>query len=670
MKKKDKDNYMKRFLIAAIALSAVAVSWSHRWKINPQETAIVWVTTDSLPHNDHLEMSGEKISTVLRYGVDASRKFNLERSMVWPMLRTVPDNTHASLTRQLALDFVSPVLANRRQLTGEKVDSISLDGIFTVYSSFPGGLRLRREIFPSTETPRLCEQYTFTNVGDASVQLVLPSQRFVYSTAAEEGTEGAYTITAASENGKDILVSLAPGESVEYNFATEALKAGQTPATVSVDVEKEKRSRLCDSLRGNLVLETPDPIVDTEFAMAKIRACESIFRTQSDLLHSPGGESYYAAIWANDQAEYANPFFPLMGYDKADESVWNSFRLFARYMNDEYKPIPSSVISEGRDHFSAAGDRGDAAMIAYGASRAALASGSKERAEEVWPLIEWCLEFCARKINADGVVESDSDELENRFPSGNANLCTSVLYYDALVSASSLAKDLGKTALAKDYMKRAVAMRGNINKYFGANVQGFDTYRYYDGNDVLRSWICIPLVAGIYDKAQGTIDALLSPYLRFNDGLLSQSGTSTYWDRSTLYALRGIFAAGDHERGYEFLNDYSGLRLLGEHVPYPIEAWPEGSQRHLSAESALYCRVITEGVFGIRPTGLKSFEMKPEMPDAWNFMNLKNAYICGDKPVDINITRKGKRLKVEIVRDGKTIMSRSVNNGQAFKVNI
>ncbi len=62
--------------------------------------------------------------------------------------------------------------------------------------------------------------------------------------------------------------------------------------------------------------------------------------------------------------------------------------------------------------------------------------------------------------------------------------------------------------------------------------------------------------------------------------------------------------------------------------------------------------------------------MKPEMPDAWNFMNLKNAYICGDKPVDINITRKGKRLKVEIVRDGKTIMSRSVNNGKAFKVNI
>ena len=37
----------------------------------------------------------------------------------------------------------------------------------------------------------------------------------------------------------------------------------------------------------------------------------------------------------------------------------------------------------------------------------------------------------------------------------------------------------------------------------------------------------------------------------------------------------------------------------GEHVPYPVEAWPEGNQRHLSAESALYCRIFTEGLFGL-----------------------------------------------------------------------
>ena len=50
-------------------------------------------------------------------------------------------------------------------------------------------------------------------------------------------------------------------------------------------------------------------------------------------------------------------------------------------------------------------------------------------------LIEWCLEYLKRNINADSVVFSNSDELEGRFPAGKANLNTSSLYYDALISA-------------------------------------------------------------------------------------------------------------------------------------------------------------------------------------------------------------------------------------------
>lgn len=77
-------------------------------------------------------------------------------------------------------------------------------------------------------------------------------------------------------------------------------------------------------------------------------------------------------------------------------------------------------------------------MIAYGAARYALARGDKAEARELWPLIEWCLEYCNRKLTPAGVVASNSDELENRFPAGDANLCTSTLYYDALRSAVML----------------------------------------------------------------------------------------------------------------------------------------------------------------------------------------------------------------------------------------
>ena len=78
----------------------------------------------------------------------------------------------------------------------------------------------------------------------------------------------------------------------------------------------------------------------------------------------------------------------------------------------------------------------------------ARAAATDAAAEQLWPLIEWCLEYCKRHVNADGVVvASDADELEKPFPSGKANLCTSSLYYDALLSTAYLSQELGKARL-------------------------------------------------------------------------------------------------------------------------------------------------------------------------------------------------------------------------------
>ena len=93
--------------------------------------------------------------------------------------------------------------------------------------------------------------------------------------------------------------------------------------------------------------------------------------------------SYFAAIWANDQAEYVNPFFPYLGYPVGNESAMVSYKHFARFMNKDFKPIPSSIIAEGDDIWNGAGDRGDGAMIAYGASRYALTLGSKEKVDQL-----------------------------------------------------------------------------------------------------------------------------------------------------------------------------------------------------------------------------------------------------------------------------------------------
>ena len=102
------------------------------------------------------------------------------------------------------------------------------------------------------------------------------------------------------------------------------------------------------------------------------------------------------------------------------------------------------------------------------------------------------------------------------------------------------------------------------------------------------------------------------------------------------------------------MDHYSHTRLLGEHVPYAIEAWPEGNQRHLSAESALYARVITEGLFGIRPTGFSSFEFKPSMPSDWNDMSLSDIHAFGTV-FSIDVKRLSpSKLQVEIKTPTRT----------------
>jgi len=415
--------------------------------------------------------------------------------------------------------------------------------------------------------------------------------------------------------------------------------------------------------QNELVLETPDPILDRAFAFAKIRASESIFKTAGGYLHGPGGGAYYAAIWANDQAEYVGPFFPFLGYKKGNEASLNAYLHFARFMNPRYNPIPSSIIAEGKDIWNGAGDRGDAAMIACGAARFCLTLGDESIAQKLWPLITWCLEYNKRHMTPEGVIYSDSDELEGRFPSGKANLSTSSLYFDALVSAADLGKALGKPAsVVSAYKKQSTSIKQAIESYFGHQVEGFKTYRYYKGNDVLRSWICLPLTVGIYERSEGTIDALFSPRLWTRDGLATQAGDSTFWDRSTLYALRGVLQAGKTEKAIEFLNYYSRRRLLGEHVPYPVEAYPEGGQRHLSAESGLYCRIFTEGLFGIRPVSLNSFTFTPKLPASWDFMKMKKVHGF-QKVYDMDVKREGKKIRIIIKCGNKMVLTKLIVNG-------
>ncbi|KQV46674.1 hypothetical protein [Duganella sp. Root336D2] len=641
-------------LLAASLAQAAPPAFTPRWQLDGD--AIRWQVKDV--HRDQLEMSGRQVSAVIDYGSQDDGSLLLARTVVWPMLRTIPDDTHASLIRKFGAE-ASPAVTVDGQPAAERLQQVRFDGRLALRSQLAPGLALTRTLTPSPGEPALVERLELANTGAATRRYSFSALERSETTPAERGTHGAYVIEVRSPAREG---ELAPGARVHVDVIISGRLQNEM---VYVDGSEalQERARKVAQWRSNLVLETPEPVLDAMFAFAKVRAAESIFATRGGLLHGPGGTRYYAAVWANDQAEYINPFFPYLGDSAGVQSALTSFGMFARYMNADYKPIPSSIIAEGRGYWNGAGDRGDCAMISYGASQFALAQGDSGTARQLLPLIDWCLEFTRRKRDAQGIVQSDSDELEGRFPAGKANLSTNVLAYGGLQGAARLAASLGDAQRATALRQEAESQRGAIERYFGARMDGFETYRYYDGNEKLRAWIALPLALGINERQRGTVDALLSPQLWSENGVLTEAGDKTFWDRATLYALRGLLKAGELERTMPYLRYYSSRRLLGEHVPYAVEAWPEGQQRHLSAESGLYARVVTEGLFGIEATSLRSFTVAPRLPQGWPRMALRHmrAFGAGEDGdgIDIVATRTPRGQRVLVRLDGQPLLDQA-----------
>ena len=152
----------------------------NRWSINP-DGSISWEIKDRIPHYDHIEMSGLKVSTVLRYGVNADGSFELNKSLIWPMLRTLPNNTHASLMRRFAWNASDMVSVNGQSLSGEKVNKITLDGKMTVESTVElsrnAKAKLTRVIFPAVTNPAVYEKYILRNTGETPLMVEVPESR-------------------------------------------------------------------------------------------------------------------------------------------------------------------------------------------------------------------------------------------------------------------------------------------------------------------------------------------------------------------------------------------------------------------------------------------------------------------------------------------------------------
>jgi hypothetical protein len=702
--------------MAACACHADTPATSPRWKITRPGQAISWnvAAEDRPPHKDFIELGGKKCTAILFYSIDDAKVLDLKRALIWPSLRIHPNNTYGNLKVDFhrstppraegllpdaGLDCFEPIIQiDQRPITPVVREVRFANGLLTFISDLGNNLVLHQTCTPSVDSPCYIEQWQVsaeTATVSCKVEITpisyLASQPYDYvdkgiyhygqPVPIPANRRGHYQISINSSGAAAKVVKGARGAVCTANVIYRAGPQEEPPVqSVHPEQELAKRATLSESLAHDLEFECPDPVIQTLFNFSKLRASDSICQTRNGPLHAPGGGCYYAAIWANDTVEYVGPFFPLLGYSYANQATLNALDHYSRYLNREYDPLPSSIIAEGTDIWArrikpnglpdAQGDCGDAAMLAYGAPRFLLALGDRSAAHKYWPLIEWSLEYCDRRKTTNGVIESASDELEGRFSSGNCNLNTSMLTYGGLLASADLADALGKTTLGRTYRMRAQDLRRAAAKYFEADIAGFSTYQYHQGCKELRAWICMPLTMGILDRSKGTVAALFSDRLWTENGLLTADNSTTYWDRSGLSALRAAFVAGETDLALSHLRQLSENRLLGEHVPFVIEAYPEGNGRHLSGESALYCRVITEGLFGFAPRGFRSFNLHPHLPSTWNKVALRRVRAF-QSCFDIEISRKGTaRLNIRILPENGKQLEYSVNEEEAVMVKL
>lgn len=578
-----------------------------------------------LPHSNHIEMAGFETSSIISYKIDSDKNLKLYRFCIFPQIRVIPNETRGSLSYSfdgVNLSCKSPI----------KTDRVEFNGLLTFYQS-ADNIEIKHTICSAYDKKALLEKITIKNTGNGeqtfTVKNKKPYKRIGRIFLVEDKAQELFTTVFYDGKQLDNKVNALQLKPYEEKVilvcnCAEKLNAAQ------IEKQMNLRKQFIHQIQNCMQIITPDSTINRMTEFCKIRASESIFNTKNGLMHAPGGGNYYAALWTNDQCEYANPLFAYLGYDAAKEQSINCYKLFSELAKED-KAIPTSIIACGDGIWNRAGDRGDSSMFLYGLCRYLLATGDKQKATAFLPAIETAQKYVESQITADGIVKSDSDELENRFESGNANLSTACITYDAFISLHYLYNELDYADKAEKVLANAQKIRNGIENYFGADVEGYKTYRYCKEESNLRSWICLPLVMGIDNRKEGTVSALLSEKLCKDNGMLTRSGEKTYWDRSLLYALRGLFYIGENNKAADLLNKYTNERLLGFHPPYPIEAFPEGNSAQLSAESALYIRIFTEGILGYRPIGFNTFEIKPELPDEWNYFEIKNMELCGRK---------------------------------------
>ncbi|MEO6636771.1 MAG: hypothetical protein ABIN25_00755 [Ginsengibacter sp.] len=283
------------------------------WKIS-NRNSIVWNISKAsrIAHSDNIEMAGLNIAAIISYAVDESRNLTVSRDLIYPQLRTFNKSNEtdgrkyrAYLRHTYDNDILPNIYHKGKILVFNKVDSIEIAGKLIFYHVPVQGIALTRTLMPSMTERLFVEKWILTNKSDSVQELVIGNTSFQTSI---QGYKGEYNLHAYSDSIGTITIL--PGQ--QYSFAVYFSAGINNEITFGFNFRKVEieRDNFLTAMQENLVLETPDKVLNTLFYFSKIRAAESIYNSKMGKVHSPGGGNYYVGVWANDQIEYSGPFFP------------------------------------------------------------------------------------------------------------------------------------------------------------------------------------------------------------------------------------------------------------------------------------------------------------------------------------------------------------------------
>lgn len=258
-----------------------------RWRL--QDQGIEWnVTQNGIdPHEDHLEMSGKRVSVIFRYGVNQDGKLILSRKVIWPTLRTIPNDTHGSLIHDFELESMPSICINGNPSVNERPVGFQFSGLLNIRSKEDNGVMIERTLFPSTSSKSVFEKFVITNTSDEAVSIKI-SPSMSMSRKSVKGVAGIYLIDVSHDAASRYW--LGSQESCEFSLRISARHLQEKDESLDIHQEEEMRSNFINQINQSLRLETPDLVLNQMFAFAKLRAAESIFETKNGPMHGPGGD--------------------------------------------------------------------------------------------------------------------------------------------------------------------------------------------------------------------------------------------------------------------------------------------------------------------------------------------------------------------------------------------